>query len=443
MSVSNSVFVALAASFGGFIVGVSLAWSGPIAVERIVGTTYNFTPNMFHWVFICSIVTLGCAVGCIPAVLLTVEFGRKPIMALMMMPCIFGWLFVLAEQHFSMMLVGRFLIGVGSGGIGVTVNRYNTEISDMQNRRMLSCFFHFMLVHGNLYAYIVGTLNNLMIYNFACAILPVIYLILLYWVPESPVFYIQRDDTAKAEAILKWLRDPDVNIQSEVEALRNTQLATKSSFKKEMSGSAAVKGLALAITLMLLRQVTGINAYIFYLKPILTLNGVKTNLEKYLIGFGAAQLITTYVSTFLTERTGRKMWLFVSALIMLIASIIMAIHLQFLVHSDMVWIVIGASILFVVGHSLGFGPLAWFIMSELFSDNVKPLGVAIVSMLSWLFMLMVTIIVPLVLKSSTPSSIFIVFALFSCFACIFVVSYLPETKNKILQPTPAAETSVL
>ncbi|XP_023164086.2 facilitated trehalose transporter Tret1-like [Drosophila hydei] len=374
MSVSNSVFVALAASFGGFIVGVSLAWSGPIAVERIVGTTYNFTPNMFHWVFICSIVTLGCAVGCIPAVLLTVEFGRKPIMALMMMPCIFGWLFVLAEQHFSMMLVGRFLIGVGSGGIGVTVN---------------------------------------------------------------------RDDTAKAEAILKWLRDPDVNIQSEVEALRNTQLATKSSFKKEMSGSAAVKGLALAITLMLLRQVTGINAYIFYLKPILTLNGVKTNLEKYLIGFGAAQLITTYVSTFLTERTGRKMWLFVSALIMLIASIIMAIHLQFLVHSDMVWIVIGASILFVVGHSLGFGPLAWFIMSELFSDNVKPLGVAIVSMCSWLFMLLVTIIVPLVLKSSTPSSIFIVFALFSCFACIFVVSYLPETKNKILQPTPAAETSVL
>lgn len=418
------------ASFGGFIVGLSVGWSGPIGSTNFIYETYVFHPSLTHWTFICSIVAVGAAIMCVPVGIMVSSYGRKRIMLGMVLPSLVGWALVIGAKHLSMMYVGRLLIGMGSGGIGVAVTIYNNEVAELQTRGMLNCFFHLMVTHGILYAYILDTCQDFKTYNFACGLLPVVYAVILLWVPESPVYFVQRDRQDKAQAILQYLRGPNANIEGEIIAIKARLQPEHYTTKHPLREKATVRSLVAVIGLLLFQQFTGINAYIFYMKLMFNKEKYTSSVELCTITFAISQVIVAYVTTFVIQRRERKIFLFASGLIMLLASILMTLNFQFLRKADSKWLIVTASVMFSAGYGLGVGPLVWVIMAEMFSERVMPMCIAIVSTCSWIFAFTIVAVFPFVLRSDIPALIFGLFALFCCGGCLFTITYIPETHSK-------------
>lgn len=56
----------------------------------------------------------------------------------------------------------------------------------------------------------------------ACAIIPVVYLCLLFSVPESPIFYLTKGNIIKARWSLKYFRRPFVQVDQELIAMQES-----------------------------------------------------------------------------------------------------------------------------------------------------------------------------------------------------------------------------
>ncbi|XP_017958557.1 facilitated trehalose transporter Tret1-like [Drosophila navojoa] len=430
MVLAKSILVALVASFGGFIVGVSLGWSGPIGSVRCIGASYVFQPSPVHWAFICSIIAVGAAIMCVPAGIMISSFGRKPIMMGMVLPSIAGWALIISAEHLSMMYIGRLLIGMGNGGIGVAVTIYNNEVAELHMRGMLNCFFNLMLVHGTLYAYLLNSCQDLQTYNFACGLLPLAYAGILIWVPESPVYLVQQNRNEKAKATLQWLRGPNANIEREMLAIATSHQPESYSTKEALRERATVRSLLAVIGLMLFQQFTGINAYVFYMKLMFNEDNYKASIQLCIIVFALAQVVAAYVTALVIQKSERKLWLFVSGLVILLASILLALNFQFLRTADSKWLIASATVMYSAAHGLGVGPLVWVVMIEMFSERVLPICDAIVSTFSWIFVFTIVSVFPFAITSDFPALIFGVFAAFSCGGCLFTITYIPETHSK-------------
>lgn len=58
--------------------------------------------------------------------------------------------------------------------------------------------------------------------SIACAIVPVVYLCLMFLVPESPIFYLSKGNIAQARLSLKYFRRPFSQVDQELNAMHES-----------------------------------------------------------------------------------------------------------------------------------------------------------------------------------------------------------------------------
>lgn len=116
-----------ASAMGAFSIGAGLGWSGPLGT-RLDQLNFPLNTNEFGW--IASILTLGCSISCIPIGFLMDRFGRKWSMISLSVPFLVGWCLVIWAQNFTMLLIGRLLIGIAGGAFCISAPQYSAEISD-------------------------------------------------------------------------------------------------------------------------------------------------------------------------------------------------------------------------------------------------------------------------------------------------------------------------
>ena len=87
---------------------------------------------------------------------------------------------------------------------------------------------------------------------------------------------------------------------------------------------------------------------------------------------------------------------------------------------------------FVSAFSIGFGPIPWLMMSELFSAEVKSVASSIVTSFNWTLAFVVTKFFSNMVAGVTEAGAFWVFSGFLIFIMIFCILFVPETKGKSL-----------
>lgn len=85
--------------------------------------------------------------------------------------------------------------------------------------------------------------------------------------------------------------------------------------------------------LMFFQQLSGVNTLIFYAKRIFDDSGSTLNSSTSSVIVGVVQVIATYFSTILIERTGRKLLLFISASVMAVCMFTLSGYFRFQVKS--------------------------------------------------------------------------------------------------------------
>ncbi|XP_030554116.1 facilitated trehalose transporter Tret1-2 homolog [Drosophila novamexicana] len=425
-------FAGLVAAFGAFCLGTSLGWSGPVGNSVLSGEAFKFAPSLDEWSWAASLFTLGAACVCIPVGILTFRFGRKLIMLLLMLPCLLGWVCIIGAQRPFMLLIGRFILGASIGSFCLTVPIYTTEIAEVETRGVMGCFFQLMFALGILFSFVVGSLCKVFLLNILCGVFPAIFFLTFMWMPESPVFLAQKGKTEQAEKALKWLRGKDSDIGADLAAMEADSKKEKTNIFKSLSRKVTIKGLCITITLLLFQQFSGINGICFYVATIFEEAGTGMSPAISTILIGVVGVVALIPAILFVDMAGRRIFLIVSGILMFLTTFIMGAYFKWLMEKKVGWLPMAAICIFVFGLSMGFGPVPWLIMAEMFAEDVKPICGAIVATCSWLFAFCVTKVFPLCLQDLGPSTTFWGFCVISFLAIIFVIFVVPETKGKSL-----------
>lgn len=355
------------ATTGALAAGCVLGWSSPAENDVVIKEAYGFSVTKEQWSWIGSNATLGGIISCLIIGVIMDRIGRKHTMLALIIPFSIGWSMMIWPTSVVMLYIGRFLIGFAGGAFFVVAPAYIGEIASKNIRGTLASYLQLMVTCGILFVYVIGHFFSMKTYNIICAILPLIFGGLFVWMPETPHYWIIKNQTEKAERSLKWLRGSDYNyndelieIQIEQELIRQHQ----GNFFTALKKSATRRALMITLCLLALTQFSGINAVIFYTGFIFEQSHANIESSLATIIVGIMQVVATFVASLTVDRLGRRFLLILSASVMCICNICLGIYFYLLdqksaVISDLYWLPIASLCVYIIAFSLGLGPVIW------------------------------------------------------------------------------------
>jgi SP family facilitated glucose transporter-like MFS transporter 8 len=150
---------------------------------------------------------------------------------------------------------------------------------------------------------------------------------------------------------------------------------------------------------------------------------------------GVIQVVFTFISTLVIDRLGRRILLIISDLVMAICTLLIGVYFYLLTHqdvSDLGWLPLTSVCLFIVAFSLGYGPIPWMMVGELFAPNIKGIASSLACIVNWILAFLVTRFYADLATSFGIDTTFWIFAVMSAIGTAFVFSVVPETKGKTL-----------
>jgi SP family facilitated glucose transporter-like MFS transporter 8 len=149
------------------------------------------------------------------------------------------------------------------------------------------------------------------------------------------------------------------------------------------------------------------------------------------------QVLATYSSTLLVDKAGRRILLLVSSTVMAVCLTILGLcfHLQSHGHdvSSISWLPLASVAMFIIVFSMGFGPIPWIMLGELFPSNVKGIASAVTASFNWILAFAVTKSFQNLLDLLGSPITFWIFAVMCIAGTIFTAVLVPETKGKALE----------
>ncbi|KAJ8879146.1 hypothetical protein PR048_019752 [Dryococelus australis] len=428
-------------SLGAFGQGTVLAWTSPAGLPLLSGAMhFAVTEDQLSWVG--ALMTLGAAAMVLPMGYVMDRIGRKNSMLLLVVPYVIGWALIIWAASVEMLYTGRFLTGMASGAFAISGPIYTTEIAEKEIRGLLGSFYQNLLVIGVLFTYAVGSVLSPFWLSLVCGAVPILFGATFAFMPETPVFFLkvrhlQMNQPEKARSSLRWLRGPDYDIEQEMWEMQQTveeEQKSKASLRELFSTVGTVKGLVVSVGLLSLQQMSGVNTATFYTTIIFKEAGSTLSPSHATIIVGACQVVFTLVSGLVVDRLGRKVLLIASDAVMSLC--MFALGAFFFMRyteqdvSTLGWLPVSSVGIFFAAYALGYGPLPWVVMAEVFLPSVKGLAGAASCVVNWLLAFVVTKFFADMVAAFGTHTTFWIFAVLSLLGIAFVYFVVPETKGK-------------
>jgi len=262
------------------------------------------------------------------------------------------------------------------------------------------------------------------------AIPAMLFFITMFFIPESPRWLASKGMNERAGKILGKINGSSI-AETELDAI-------KKAIAKEEKGAWNVlfhPGMKVAmiagILLALLSQFTGINAIIYYGPRILEESGLKLSDAlggQVIIGF--VNVVGTVFTIWKIDDFGRKKLLLGGVCGMVLSLAIIGILFFLEITSGTVILIF--ILTFCASFSVGFGPVVWVLLSEIYPTNVRGRAMSIATLSLWVGTALIGQLVPWMLETLTAAGTFFVFALF-CIPVPFILKRIPETKGMSLE----------
>lgn len=275
----------------------------------------------------------------------------------------------------------------------------------------------------------------------------------MFFLPFSPRWLMMKHRDEDAIAALSRLRRLDaedpllraeyleikaaVMFDEETEAEFNAH--NKFGMWRALFAPNMLKRLGIGCWIMIFQQFTGINAVLYYAPQIFGSFGF-TSVTTELLATGVTgilQIIFTLPAVLYLDRFGRKTFLVVGAIGMMICHVIVAgidgsFEDSWPEHKAGGWASIAFIWLFAVNFAYSWGPVSWVVTQEIFPNSMRSKGVSIVASTNWMFNFVIGLTTRDMLASMRYGT-YIFFAAFCAMGGLFVFFLVPETKNKTLE----------
>lgn len=153
-----------------------------------------------------SINLICVPLGCLFSGIITQPLGRKRSMQLLNVPFLGAWLLFHYARSVGHLYMALCLTGLSGGLLEAPVITYVAEITQPHLRGMLSATSSMTIIFGVMTQFLLGTFLNWRTIALVNVAIPLLAVLLLFIVPESPHWLILKNRFDDARHSLAWLR---------------------------------------------------------------------------------------------------------------------------------------------------------------------------------------------------------------------------------------------
>ncbi|KAF6209423.1 hypothetical protein GE061_015170 [Apolygus lucorum] len=407
---------ALAATLGGFVMGSQLGWTSPTKAEMVA----KYSMSDLDWSWVSGILPAGAMVGALAAGSICDQIGRRMTIIVTVIPSTVGWAMILWAPGTWMVILGRAVLGSVSGVLSCACPLYTNEIAETAIRGTLGTFFQLQVTLGILFSYIVGALIKVTPFSIVCVVIPFVPSIIMFFMPESPTYYLKKGNNIAAKNALQRLRGGRYNVDNEIattQKILEEVEAQKMSFAQAFSTTAAKNGLTIGLAVMFFQQFSGINGVIFHASSIFKDAGTSVDGNTAAIVTGIFSVVGTLISTQIIDRLGRKPLLFTSDVFMAASAALLGIFFflkdgKYELAEDTIvkTVPLIAVCVFIFMFAIGYGPIPWMFIAEIFPPAIKGPASSIACFFNWICAFSVSFGFPLMNSSLGGAWTFFIFS---------------------------------
>lgn len=434
--------ISLVAAVGGLLFGFDIAViAGAIP---FIKRYFELSASQLGWAV--SAVALGCMLGASLAGFISDKIGRKKVLVAAAVLFILSSVLTAVPTVLFAFVFARFLSGFAIGLASPVSPVYIAEVAPADIRGRLVTLNQLAITFGMLTAYAIGWLfaglgsagwrdANAWRWMFASGVLPsVVFLIALFFVPESPRWLAKRGLLGRAREILRSVGG-DGHAESEMAEIGKTVAAREITFGQLFKAPLRTP-MIIGVLVMVFSQACGLQAVTQYCPKLLMELGFKDESSAMLgmVMVGVVLFGSTFFTIFAIDRFGRRVLLLVSSVGVIVSLLLFAVEFGFGVFPNSV--VLSIVLFSVVAYAIGIGPCSWLIISEIFPTHVRGRATSICTFSNWITDFIILLVFPKLQEWSQVGT-FVTFAGITLALMLALAWLLPETKNKTLEQIEA------
>ena len=400
------VFLAVVAAVGGILFGYDTAVIS--GTTEIVKMQFGLSTGLEGWYVGCALI--GSIIGVLCAGMLSDFLGRKKTMLISAVLFSISAIGCALCADFTQLVIFRIIGGFGIGIVSIVSPVYISEVSPAEVRGTMVSLYQLFITIGFLLAY----LANFLILRAtdmpdywrpmlgAEAIPDLLFLVLIFFIPESPRWLAvrgQRKDNSEAWAALR----------------------ERGILKAVLIGSA----------IAILGQFMGVNAVLYYGPKIFADAGFQDPLFSTVL-VGVVNMVTTIIALLIIDKVGRKnlVWWGVGGMIFCL----LMIGIYFLPATSLpTWFMLTFFLLYVFCTAISISAVVFVLLSEMYPNRVRGLAMSIAGFALWIGTYLIGQLTPWMLENLTPAGTFFLFA-FMCLPYLYIMwRHVPNTTGKTLE----------
>ena len=417
------IFLAVVAALGGILFGYDTAVIS--GTTEVVKSQFGLSTGGEGWYVGCALI--GSIIGVLVAGMLSDFLGRKKTMLISALLFSISAIGCAVCADFSQLVAFRMIGGLGIGIVSIVSPIYISEVSPAHVRGTMVSLYQLFITIGFLLAYLMNflilkgaSLNatdpelGKAMFNqeywrgmLGCEAIPdLLFLVLIFFIPESPRWLSVRGERQDKREEWKALREPGI-------------------LKAVLIGSA----------IAILGQFMGVNAVLYYGPKIFADAGFEDPLFSTVL-VGVVNMLTTVIALVIIDKVGRKqlVWWGVGGMIFCL----LMIGLYFLPQTNLpTWFMLTFFLLYVFCTAISISAVVFVLLSEMYPNRVRGLAMSIAGFALWIGTYLIGQLTPWMLENLTPAGTFFLFA----FMCIpyLVIMYkcVPDTTGKSLEEIEA------
>ena len=417
------VFLAVVAAIGGILFGYDTAVIS--GTTEVVKTQFGLSTGGEGWYVGCALI--GSIIGVLVAGMLSDFLGRKKTMIISALLFSISAIGCALCADFSQLVIFRIIGGLGIGIVSIVSPIYISEVSPAEVRGTMVSLYQLFITIGFLLAYLMNflilrgasldatdtTLGSAMFNQeywrgmLGCEAIPdLLFLLLIFFIPESPRWLAVRGERQDKKEEWKYLREPGI--------LR-----------------AVLIGSAIAI----LGQFMGVNAVLYYGPKIFSDAGFEDPLFSTVL-VGVVNMVTTVIALLIIDKVGRKqlVWWGVGGMIVCL----LMIGLYFLPFTSLpTGFMLTFFLLYVFCTAISISAVVFVLLSEMYPNRVRGLAMSIAGFALWIGTYLIGQLTPWMLENLTPAGTFFLFAFMCVPYLIIMYKCVPDTTGKTLEEIEA------
>lgn len=402
-----------------------------------------------------SAVPLGAIGGALILGPTNEAFGRKWAIIISLIFYTIGGALEAGSINFGMIVSARVLLGIGLGLEGGTVPVYVAESVEKKYRGNLVSLYQLMIAFGEVIGYAVAAMfvnvkSGSWRYMLGSSLIfSTIMFVGMMFMPESPRMLMHKNKPLLAFAVWKRIRGTETDesrreffvmhhtVDSEDHAEETGLPETRRKrfvWLDFFTNPRARRSIIYANIMIMLGQMTGINAILYYLSTLMHQIGFdrKTSVFMSLVG-GGSLLLGTIPGVLYMEKFGRRFWACAMLPCFFVGLILVGISYQMtgLVATEGLYL---TGIILYNGFFGSYACLTWVLPSEVFPTYLRSYGMESTDVNLFFCSWLVTYFFADMQRAMGKTGLTLGFyGGIAVVGWIYQILFMPETKNKTLE----------